>query len=63
MKIKYKNGSHTIPLPMKQRNLMIAALVNSGISYADIGRQLTITRQRVYQIAQRELTARADVAE
>jgi DNA-binding NarL/FixJ family response regulator len=58
----YKNGSHDIPAPMQKRNEMIAAMVKAGIAYADIARQLNMTRQRVHQIAQREIAAREDAA-
>ena len=53
-KLKYRNGMHTLPPALVKRNKMIIALHRAGHSLADIGRQMDLTRQRVYQIVKRE---------
>jgi predicted transcriptional regulator len=37
--------------PRQQRNELILKMVDSGLSYAEIGRQVGLTRARVSQIA------------
>ncbi len=53
-KITYRLGMHEIPAALVKRNKMILALHKAGHSLADIGRQMDLTRQRVYQIVKRE---------
>lgn len=54
MRKDYVNGSRKLSYRMKLRNAKIVQWRAYGVSFGDIAKAVNLSRQRVYQIYQRE---------